>query len=480
MGLHTEAVRSFNSHAKRLIDLLVPRKVGPRSSPSRDNDTHVTHTLGPSDIDAASFREYLADHAGNKHACYFFVEGRGVMGLEGLGHDAILRLAGRLASHATYSEVLSGEFIYDCIVDWLQLAAASEQSAGSFVAFLEEAASREVKAQEIWLPIPTVSISRPFKIGAVEFRRVTKAMMDDYATSVGAGPTSKESSSFDHVRTKLQAVTAAVVKVTAERIKAAEVAALESESAIGMLRFACPTLMIADHWAPIAPDLIDGLGAAVHLTVIDGKISQHSSQVPAGRLLQWLLEPHEIARDSEVIWGHASALLTAERSAFQDILLKCLLHYSKSVLKADVSERLLYVVSALEALFVRRSEAIVQNLAERLAMIQGGNVDERLAIIRLVEQTYDLRSRFVHGALPASDLELLTRFYKRVWALFLYLLSNHECWKSKDEFIEYVDSYKFRGPVVDTSDRHGDKAQRSSASAPADLRALIHPKCKFV
>jgi hypothetical protein len=166
---------------------------------------------------------------------------------------------------------------------------------------------------------------------------------------------------------------------------------------------------------------------------------------------QWVFTKDDVQHNIRWIWGFGHNLLVIERNEFQDLLLEALIHFSKSMLKPDTSERLMYVVTALEALFVREGEPIVQNLRERLAVLQGPALEDRLKAIETITKVYDLRSRFVHRAVAVSDMTVLADFIADAWAAMFFVLNNYNKWPTKTAFLEYVDSYKFRGPEFDTS-----------------------------
>lgn len=61
-------------------------------------------------------------------------------------------------------------------------------------------------------------------------------------------------------------------------------------------------------------------------------------------------------------------------------------------MKSDLSDRIVYILTALESLFLKDgSEPIQQNLAERLAVSTTDNANERMDIIRNTKAVYKLR-----------------------------------------------------------------------------------------
>jgi hypothetical protein len=65
--------------------------------------------------------------------------------------------------------------------------------------------------------------------------------------------------------------------------------------------------------------------------------------------------PEDIEHNMRWIWGFGHNLLVVERNPFQELLLGALIHFSKSMLKSDTSERLMYVITALEDYLCERA-----------------------------------------------------------------------------------------------------------------------------
>jgi hypothetical protein len=169
-------------------------------------------------------------------------------------------------------------------------------------------------------------------------------------------------------------------------------------------------------------------------------------------MTQWVLRPEDIEYYFRILWGFGHNLLVIQRNEFQDLLLNALIRYSNSILKSDLSERLLYIISALESIFIKDpQESIVQNLRERMAVMMESSVHERLKTIEVVSKVYQIRSNFVHQAIPTTDMSVLSDFFMEAWTVMLFLLNNYNKWRTKAEFLKTVDAHKFSGPGFSTA-----------------------------
>ncbi len=356
-----------------------------------------------------------------------------------------------MANEKAYRGKLSEAFAYDTVIEWLKLTVTTGD-APTVVQHFEAVARAQIQKHEIWVPLPIVQITKPIKIGSVVFRRVTKPMMDAYADKLNAYVDAKSGATFDRLRSRLQAATAACITVEAELSKAEQIAAEEADAAIGILRLACPILLDVYRWAPVDPTFLDAMGGTLFLQIDGGQIQSHHSDWPVRMYYQWALTPKDIQHNMRWIWGFGHNLLVIKRNEFQELLLGALLHFSKSMLKADTSERLRYVITALEALFVRKGEPIVQNLSERLAVMQGPTLVARLKALETITKVYNIRSRFVHRAVAVADMSILADFFVKAWAAIFFVLNNYNKWRTKVDFLDYIDSFKFRGPEFTTKD----------------------------
>ena len=426
----------------------------PSDSSPTSADLHVVKHLSEADVPLDRVRMSLADHRGENIASYFYVE-KQLYGVTGDAHATLRRTAARIAEDKVYRDSVSVNFVYAHALDWLQECLATRNnSLGSRTRFTEYLAPRvqaAVHEHELWFPIRVLRVDCEFTIGGVAFRRITKGMMDELGDATHAARTAEQRFAFNEQRSLYQGTAAACASVRAEPIKARHVALDLIEPAVGMLRLACPVIMSPYQWAPLHHDLFEHPHNATALRVENGRITGSKSGVHPNMLGRWLITPDELLLQSPRFWQAADALLRAEHNDFQTHLLRALLQYSKSVLTPDLSERLLYIISALESIFiVDSSEAIGLNLRERLAILQTGPAEERLAFMRMLSRVYEYRSAFVHRSVPTSDQQLLEEFFLRSCSIFRFLLNNHDKWRTKQDFITALEHHKFSAPIFTT------------------------------
>ncbi len=121
-------------------------------------------------------------------------------------------------------------------------------------------------------------------------------------------------------------------------------------------------------------------------------------------------------------------------------LFESLLIYSRNNLTTDLSEKLLFVLVALEALLLRDgSEAIQGNLAERLAFLAGPTLQDRKAIVASTRKIYKLRSNFVHHGKSIEDVDTLEHFLQYAWNALASVLANVDRFPTRQDLVLSLD-----------------------------------------
>jgi len=191
------------------------------------------------------------------------------------------------------------------------------------------------------------------------------------------------------------------------------------------------------------------LGGGVCAALRDGRIENVTNFSPGGLKQQWRLSTEKVAELYKSGLGEANELLCKKnRTPFEETLLLALRHYSISSLKRDPAEKLLYVVSALEAVLLggRDEGLIAQNFRERLALLRSSHYPERREVSTRAGQIYSERSKFVHGGVKPKDLQALQDFMMDAWVVMIRLLRNHHVFRDKSDFLNMLEATKMAGP----------------------------------
>lgn len=141
----------------------------------------------------------------------------------------------------------------------------------------------------------------------------------------------------------------------------------------------------------------------------------------------------------------ASLVSEVELSDFAKRIRSSILSYSKGLTFPNISDRLVYSFSALEALFLKdASETIQQNLAERIAFTISKEPGDRMQIVARVKRIYGARSQYIHHR---KDLQVtkedLDGFFVHSWAALRTALGNVKRFETHMEYIDAIDQVKY-------------------------------------
>lgn len=132
-----------------------------------------------------------------------------------------------------------------------------------------------------------------------------------------------------------------------------------------------------------------------------------------------------------------------DRTNFEEIVLNALLIFSKASLTSDPIEKTIYTITAIESILLKNNtESIQQNLSERLAIVQGGSLEERKRIINNIKTIYKFRSSYIHHGEIKSDLYEVEFFMNESWKFIISIFSYLARFKTKEEFINWIDDRK--------------------------------------
>lgn len=375
----------------------------------------------------------------------------GAVGFRGEGYSQFKRLAERIASRPELRQTLSTEFVERALLFWCREVRRGEPP-GSFTDGLLERASKQVANHRYLIPIATLYLESPFVLGHVRLGPLRSADLNRWWEQVRemVAENNLITPRLAQLRDSLQAAAAAEVTTLGEPIRAREIALGQVEQSVSMLRLFSPVLLGPYKRSLCKPLAHSELGVNIVLRLTEDGVSLADLEVRMPPELQpeWRLSDSLM----EQLWpsGLRAAhdlLVKEERTEFEETVISALLQYSRSALKAEPADKLLYIISALESVLLPESSELTKNLQLRMALLLGKTYDERTAITKAVSTAYRLRSDFVHRNLVVADLGAVREFMREAFRIAHKLLSLAGRFETQSEFIAVVDSYKLRGPV---------------------------------
>jgi hypothetical protein len=433
-------------HAESLTlktdELLKEARVAPATpqSPSGtpSNPPHPIAVFSEKDIigEVSTF-DSLINGEGEETGRFWVVDGKRI-GWEGEGYAKIRDLARRLASQAPLKDYASENFIFSEIYAWLRESLEGKTNE-QISERLRKRCEAETSEVEIWIPLERTYANAPITIGAVTFRAIQKSMLDGYYSKFPADVIEK----LNRERSEIQALLAGCVTVKAEPQKAFDVALERVDEATALLRFLSHANWSCKIKCTAVAMGTDRRGVVTSINVVGGAVQtiQHTALAP------WL-QPWNVTENIKllpmILPQLHSLALDHKSSDFRGILYDALLTYSRSCLTLDLSERLLFVLVALESIFLRDgNEGIQGNLAERLAFLIGTDKGQRIEIVALTRTIYALRSKFVHHGAAVDDVTSMEKFLYLAWQGLATLLTDMDKYPTRDGLITSLNDLKF-------------------------------------
>lgn len=456
LQLHPKSAESFNQRAQALVDVIAVRPGTFRTSPpslQTGPDLHITDIFTEEDVVGEPVIGEC-DLLGRETGKFFLGDGK-QLGLYEDTYRQFSELAEDMQARKELRNFVSIRFLKDELFDWIKDRYRGNADENMTAQVLQqcEAAVREL---EVWMPIAKTYIGQELKIGRCTLKPLSSVVMkeweDNWNTEVeGVDPIELEQIKAQYMtklRKNLQGLAAATIKVTAEPVRAWELARVRGEETVSILRLYCPMII-----QPLATSYCNLIGMeneeSFRYLLSDGKelLSAGEGFIDEGAF-PWAIDPVWIQLAKQ---NHIDVLTDVvcndRRNELQSQALLALDLYSKSSLKKEIPEKLIYILSALESLLLKdSSEAIQQNVGERMAFLSGEGIEKRKEIVESVRKVYALRSGFVHHGREIDDIQTVTEFMQHVFLFFIRVIKNLGDPKltSKEQLLGIAESMKFR------------------------------------
>ncbi len=442
LDIHDNAKRNFDDKGNELLTFVEeapPEQSGPRFSP----DLYVKHHFTAKDI--ISFRPVrLVDGFGEEHG-FFFVQDRKKYGVFGKNYKSLLKLVESIARIPSVNGKISKVTIKELLFEWIHKK-SNRLITKTLSEYVVDEAQKKIVSQEVWVPIKFLHAQGAFTVGRITFKPITKAILDELERQLAAdSPDNKEKKLelFERDIRELQGNTAATLCIEADRTRAEEMALEETKKSLLILKLFSaaaihPKLIsIYDIWGS------ENIDRAKLLFLEDGKLACLNDQlldtIQAETMDHKCIKMHMEAGLSIV----SDLLVNSSKNAFQKAALDALFIYARCASAKDPADKLLYILVALENMFLRNNtEPIQQNLAERMAFLIEKDIQGRRNVIKDVRNAYAIRSSFVHHGASIEDYEALARFMWHAWRAITVIISSTKSVKTKDELLDHLDELK--------------------------------------
>lgn len=445
IDFHPKAVKNFNRKANNCLKL-IKEKPPEESNDSFVPDYYVSHTLSQEDfIDDLSLKQ--VDHTNRTVGQYFKCDNT-VVGIWGTDYDNVVRLYESIQKTNSVKNTVSLETVETELFNWIKLTYNNEIDT-KLTDFLIEKFEKYIREVEIWIPIANLHIQSDFTIGTIKFTTLSKHIFDRWETSaLNRVNENKDNLKklFKKYRERFQGTTVATSKQMAESKRALEIAQKLSKESLSLLR-----IFAVENFIPDTKSYCNLVGSE-NITkqfcffINNGELVSSTESITGATVRRWKINNDLIIRIFNTGLNVLHQLLVkTKQTDFEKKLLDTLFIYSNNSLQTTISDRLLYIMIAIENILIRNeSEPIMQNISERIALFTGKDINEKKNIIKIVKRTYSLRSSYVHHGYNIDDIELIGEFMSIAWQFFIKCINFSSSFKNKDDFINKIDDLKLK------------------------------------
>jgi hypothetical protein len=440
LNIHPEAAKRFDERTQEIL-LGVQALQHVRDPNAQTPDVHPVDAIRQDDVVSRSRFIFGYNPLGDPTGVTW-VSGTMHVGWVGAAFEPIKALVESIAATKPFPSLVSFDFLLQQTCEWL-CDTLERRCSDPLSEFIRHRSDEAIRDHEIWIPLFETYSSKEFSIGDVVFKTFTREIMDEWwdrrPPAVRDDP--RVSTALNKRRSELQAHLAACVRVHAEEHKAIEIARAEAENATALLRFLSPANLNSGLTSFCTPTSTGTVPQITTVLMEGGKINRISRGVADRRQTDWLLDDTIQLRPGVLENLHRLASDTS--TEFCRSLYDALILYSRQTLAFEVSDKLVFTLSALESMLLRDSnEPIQKNLGERMAFLIGQSPAERKDIVKNIDATYRIRSAFVHHAQTARHIETVDRFLINAWTTFSRLMDLSVKYKTKAALIGALEDLK--------------------------------------
>lgn len=230
---------------------------------------------------------------------------------------------------------------------------------------------------------------------------------------------------------------------------AVEMGRIEIEHALNVLRLFGFGVMKND---PLSYKMLMGIdgtvfaGQPIIATLTSAKANMNFEST--GALYSYVFSQEEVAKMDQLSFQYVNSMLKKEKkNDFEKLLETSIDFFGKGMNDQDLIDSFLDFIISLESLLLKEREPSKGLLAERVALIVGQNLQQRLDAFDFIEYLYQLRSNIVHQGFVAVTLDDVKKIAYFAFIVIITLFSHALKIEKIDDLVDMCDKMKFNGPA---------------------------------
>jgi len=432
----------YNEIASALVkEIKSPRIVSGTDTTQFQPDYHISGHITEADLAGEIEGVGFLDAYGNEDAWCFYVQGKPV-GLGGQPYRQLADLVESIQRTPSFQVTVSHSLIRKHLFAWMKGSWLGSLRS-TMTDYLISKCKSEIMTLEVWIPIAFLSVQSDLPIGNITIKPITKALLDKLYSQMIKGKKEYQNeitSFFEKKRKKLQGLSAGVISIIADPERAKEIAVEETNQAIALLRLFHPASMTPKTHCYCTMKGQENLETMTSFVFQDERFFAWNARVIDSGAQKWVISSNDIIEYRNDGLGAVSSLLKQGQSKFQENILDSLLLYSKVSLSRELSDKLVFLLVALESLLLKnKDERIQKNLFRRFATLIGTDAT-KAEIEQRIRNIYRIRSGFIHHAEKVKEVELLAEFMRDAWCVIMAVIHCKDTFQTKAEFISAIDA----------------------------------------
>ncbi len=381
----------------------------------------------------------------------FFIIDKKTIGFDQNSYAEFDKFIENLYQRKEINAFLSKSFISDCAFEWFEKkykGALPKES--NLIDYLKAKAEGAIRKYRISLPVSFLFMEKPFKVGNVSFDFMDKAFCDRYISNARSKITEKgklDENNFDifetRFRKRYQGTALATVSSEAEKQRCIEIARLQVEEALTVLRFFSPSAFI-----PEIPSYFGLMGQTdipqsyYFVSEADNNIPRVKESVDERRTYEWNISAQDFSEMCKIGFDLASDLIAKEDySEFEDLILNSMSLFGRSLTSRNYQDKIVYALVSIETLLLQnQTEPIQSSVGLRMAFLVESDAQNRKDVKDMTSKAYKFRSSYIHHGKNKEDWELLRDLQHSIWTAIRNALACADKFKIPKDFIAYIEN----------------------------------------
>lgn len=378
-----------------------------------------------------------------------FIDNNKVIGLKNDDITKIDIIVEELYKNKDIKNYISVSTLRTLIFRWMILKYGNE-SVSSLSTYVENQYGTLIGNYTIFFPIKHSIGSIQFHFGNLSFMEMTDSLIRSffYVTDVSTSTKDKQAieSKIEDMRKRFQGCLCASYTATGEKEKVFEMGFYYYSRALEFFRIFCTAAYDPRQSSSLYEYAENSMGKLCYICK-----ETNNNKLIITECLERNIHEQVFDENFLKIINCRAGLIYSQTlegkiySSFSKEVVNCTSLYSKSLLKNEIPDKIIYMLASLESILLKdNTEPIANNIGERLAILIGRTLEEKKEIILIIKKIYILRSDFVHHGNYkfAEEINIVEKFMKYIFTFITWLIENISNFKTKKELMEYIENKK--------------------------------------